>query len=66
MEKKQTGYPHIDKPWMKYYEGIDIPLKEPETNIDEATPSSPTIITYTAIGAIGIVCLVLVIMKKRQ
>ena len=21
MENKKTGYPHIDKPWMKYYEG---------------------------------------------
>ena len=21
MESKKTGYPHIDKPWMKYYEG---------------------------------------------
>lgn len=20
MEKKLTGYPHIDKPWMKYYD----------------------------------------------
>lgn len=22
MENKKTGYPHIDKPWMKYYEGM--------------------------------------------
>lgn len=24
MNKKNTGYPHIDKPWMKYYEGVKI------------------------------------------
>ena len=22
--KKETGYPHIDKPWMKFYEGLDL------------------------------------------
>lgn len=31
----KTGYPHIDKPWMKYYEGIFIPETEPETNMVE-------------------------------
>lgn len=35
MENKKTGYPHIDKPWMKYYEGIDIPKEEPKTNMVE-------------------------------
>lgn len=35
MEKKKTGYPHIDKPWMKYYEGLYIPEDEPKTNMVE-------------------------------
>ena len=35
MEKKETGYPHIDKPWMKYYEGITVPEEEPKTNMVE-------------------------------
>lgn len=35
MENKQTGYPHIDKPWMKYYDGVYIPVEEPKTNIVE-------------------------------
>lgn len=30
-----TGYPHIDKPWMKYYEGMFIPDEEPRTNMVE-------------------------------
>ena len=32
---KKTGYPHIDKPWMKYYEGLYIPEEEPKTNMVE-------------------------------
>ncbi len=32
-EKNKTGYPHIDKPWMKYYEGKNIDIKQPNTNI---------------------------------
>lgn len=32
---KKTGYPHIDKPWMKYYEGLHIPEEEPKTNMVE-------------------------------
>ena len=28
MKNKETGYPHIDKPWMKYYEGLCIPNEE--------------------------------------
>ena len=30
MEKKLTGYPSIDKPWLKYYseEAINAPLPE--------------------------------------
>ena len=35
METKKTGYPHIDKPWMKYYEGIYIPGDDPKTNMVE-------------------------------
>lgn len=35
MENKKTGYPHIDKPWMKYYEGLYIPEDEPKTNMVE-------------------------------
>lgn len=30
---KLTGYPHIDKPWMKYYDEKIVNTKEPETNI---------------------------------
>lgn len=30
---KLTGYPHIDKPWMKYYDEKVVNTKEPETNI---------------------------------
>ena len=29
MENKKTGYPHIDRPWMKYYDGLYIPNGEP-------------------------------------
>ena len=28
-----TGYPHIDKPWMKYYEGVDLTIEMPNTNM---------------------------------
>ena len=28
-----TGYPHIDKPWMKYYEGMDLTKEMPNTNM---------------------------------
>lgn len=31
----KTGYPHIDKPWMKYYEGLHIPTTEPQKNMVE-------------------------------
>jgi len=31
----KTGYPHIDKPWMKYYDGLYIPDEEPKTNMVE-------------------------------
>lgn len=30
---KLTGYPHIDKPWMKYYDEKIVNTKEPEMNI---------------------------------
>ena len=29
MENKKTGYPHIDRPWMKYYDGLYVPFCEP-------------------------------------
>ena len=35
MKNKKTGYPHIDRPWMKYYEGQYIPEEEPNTNMVE-------------------------------
>ena len=35
MENKKTGYPHIDKPWMKYYDGLYIPQGEPELSMVE-------------------------------
>lgn len=34
-EKKLTGYPHIDKPWMKYYDGKNIFVDKPNTNITD-------------------------------
>ena len=34
MKNKKTGYPHLDKPWMKYYEGRYIP-EEPKKNVVE-------------------------------
>ena len=33
MENKMTGYPHIDKPWMKYYDSSIVDTKDPETNL---------------------------------
>ena len=33
--KENTGYPHIDKPWMKYYEGLYVPESDPKTNMVE-------------------------------
>ncbi len=30
-----TGYPHLDKPWMKFYDGMYIPEEEPQTNMVE-------------------------------
>lgn len=33
--KKETGYPHIDKPWMKYYDEKVVEAKDPKTNITE-------------------------------
>ncbi len=36
MENKEiTGYPHIDKPWMKWYNGKDIVINRPDTNITD-------------------------------
>ena len=34
MENKMTGYPHIDKPWMKYYDK-DITVEYPKGNITD-------------------------------
>lgn len=31
--KNETGYPHIDKPWMKYYDEEVVNVKDPEMNI---------------------------------
>lgn len=31
--KKETGYPHIDKPWMKYYDKSIVDKKDPEMNL---------------------------------
>ena len=33
MENKKTGYPHIDRPWMKYYDGLYIPSEEPNVGM---------------------------------
>lgn len=35
MNNNKTGYPHIDRPWMKYYDGLYIPEDEPKTNMVE-------------------------------
>ena len=35
MENKKTGYPHIDRPWMKYYDGLYIPSGEPNMSMVE-------------------------------
>ena len=35
MKNKNTGYPHIDRPWMKYYDGLYIPQGEPELSMVE-------------------------------
>lgn len=35
MSENKTGYPHIDRPWMKYYDGLYIPEDEPKTNMVE-------------------------------
>lgn len=34
-EKAPTGYPSIDKPWMKYYEGKDLNISLPECTVYE-------------------------------
>ncbi len=33
MENKNTGYPHIDRPWMKYYDAKIVDSIDPETNL---------------------------------
>lgn len=33
MVKKETGYPHIDKPWMKYYDSSVVDIPDPKTNL---------------------------------
>ena len=33
MENKNTGYPHIDRPWMKYYDKNIVNNADPETNL---------------------------------
>lgn len=33
MEKMKTGYPHIDKPWMKFYDLNKVYSKDPEVNL---------------------------------
>ncbi len=35
MEKNNTGYPHIDKPWMKYYKGRNFKEEIPNKNLVE-------------------------------
>lgn len=35
MENKKTGYPHLDKPWMKYYEGREFKEDIPNQNLVE-------------------------------
>lgn len=34
MDKKNTGYPHIDKPWMKWYENLDVNYEDPAMNLN--------------------------------
>ena len=33
MKNKNTGYPHIDRPWMKYYDERIVNNADPETNL---------------------------------
>ena len=33
--QKNTGYAHLDKPWMKFYQGRDLTQEIPETNVVE-------------------------------
>lgn len=35
MEKRQTGYPHVDKPWLKYYDSKKIYSEDPKMNLTE-------------------------------
>ena len=34
-EKYLTGYPHIDKPWMQWYQGMNLNINNPNTNITD-------------------------------
>lgn len=51
MEKELTGYPHIDKPWLKYYDEKIINTKEPETNLTnylkEKTKENRSLLAHT-------------------
>lgn len=35
MKKDLTGYPHIDKPWMKYYKKDLVETDDPKVNLTE-------------------------------
>ena len=31
----KTGYPHLDKPWLQFYDAKRVSIPEPETNVTE-------------------------------
>lgn len=38
-ESNKTGYPHIDKPWMKWYQNNDININNPKMNLNKYVKS---------------------------
>ncbi|MGM9881708.1 MAG: AMP-binding protein [Bacilli bacterium] len=51
---KLTGYPHIDRPWMKYYDESIVNMEEPKTNLTEylkiKTDGNRSLLAHTYYG----------------
>ena len=49
-----TGYPHIDRPWMKYYDESVVNMEEPKTNLTEylkiKTDGNSSLLAHTYYG----------------
>lgn len=49
-----TGYPHIDRPWMKYYDESVVNMEEPKTNLTEylkiKTDGNTSLLAHTYYG----------------